>query len=89
MTAKVYILAGNAIETPKLLADVEERADAQRRREPQTAGLVGKYLMDHPLYLAWALSPNPVWGYRGPLSTAGIEICRDGAVPQRTRRVSD
>jgi choline dehydrogenase-like flavoprotein len=22
--------------------------------------------------------PKPVWGYRGPLSTAGIEICRDG-----------
>jgi choline dehydrogenase-like flavoprotein len=34
--------------------------------------------MDHPLYLAWALAPNPVWGYRGPLATAGIEICRDG-----------
>ena len=34
--------------------------------------------MDHPLYLAWALMPKPVWGYRGPLSTAGIEICRDG-----------
>jgi len=41
--------------------------------------LVGRHLMDHPLYLAWALMPNPVWGYRGPLSTAGIEICRDGA----------
>jgi choline dehydrogenase-like flavoprotein len=41
---------------------------------------VGKYLMDHPLYLAWALMPEgqPVWGYRGPLSTAGIEVCRDG-----------
>src|SRR5262249_60158756 len=21
---------------------------------------------------------KPVWGYRGPLSTAGIEACRDG-----------
>jgi choline dehydrogenase-like flavoprotein len=41
-------------------------------------GSVGKYLMDHPLYLAWALTPKPVWGYRGPLSTAGIEVCRDG-----------
>ena len=40
--------------------------------------LVGKHLMDHPLYLAWALMPDPVWGYRGPLATAGIEICRDG-----------
>jgi choline dehydrogenase-like flavoprotein len=41
-------------------------------------GVIGKYLMDHPLYLAWALASEPVWGYRGPLSTAGIEVCRDG-----------
>ncbi len=41
-------------------------------------GFIGKYLMDHPLYLAWALMPDQVWGYRGPLSTAGIEVCRDG-----------
>jgi glucose dehydrogenase len=41
-------------------------------------GVIGKYLMDHPLYLAWALASQPVWGYRGPLSTGGIEVCRDG-----------
>jgi choline dehydrogenase-like flavoprotein len=36
--------------------------------------------MDHPLYLGWALMPEgkPVWGYRGPLSTGGIEEMRDG-----------
>jgi len=36
--------------------------------------------MDHPLYLAWALMPEgkPVYPYRGPLSTAGIEDLRDG-----------
>jgi len=77
VTAKVYILAGNAIETPRLLLmstnDGRTPHGVANRR-----GLVGKHLMDHPLYLAWALMPDPVWGYRGPLSTAGIEICRDG-----------
>jgi choline dehydrogenase-like flavoprotein len=49
--------------------------------------LVGKNLMDHPLYLAWALMPpgqrQRVFGYRGPLSTAGIENVRDGDFRRR------
>jgi glucose dehydrogenase len=36
------------------------------------------YLMDHPAQLSWALAPMPVWPYRGPLSTSGIENFRDG-----------
>jgi glucose dehydrogenase len=80
LTAKhLYILAGNAIETPRLLlmskSEQTPHGVANRR---DGKGSVGKYLMDHPLYLAWALAPEPVWGYRGPLSTAGIEVCRDG-----------
>jgi choline dehydrogenase-like flavoprotein len=79
LTAKLYILAGNAIETPRLLlmskSEQTPHGVANRRDDK---GSVGKYLMDHPLYLAWALTSQPVWGYRGPLSTAGIEICRDG-----------
>jgi choline dehydrogenase-like flavoprotein len=45
-----------------------------------SSGQVGKNLMDHPLYLAWALSApgKPVYGYRGPLSTGGIENARSG-----------
>lgn len=77
VTAKLYVIAGNAIETPRLLL--------MSKNDGRTAdgvanglGFVGKYLMDHPLYLAWALAPHPVWGYRGPLSTSGIEIARDG-----------
>jgi len=79
LTAKLYILAGNGIETPRLLlmskSEQTPNGVANRRDDK---GSVGKYLMDHPLYLAWALAPKPVWGYRGPLSTAGIEVCRDG-----------
>jgi choline dehydrogenase-like flavoprotein len=79
LTAKLYILAGNGIETPRLLlmskSEQTPHGVANRRDDK---GSVGKYLMDHPLYLAWALTDKPVWGYRGPLSTAGIEVCRDG-----------
>jgi choline dehydrogenase-like flavoprotein len=34
--------------------------------------------MDHPIQLSWALAKDPVYPYRGPLSTSGIEILRDG-----------
>jgi glucose dehydrogenase len=79
VTAKVYILAGNAVETPRLLLmSKSERAPHGVANRRDGTGFVGKYLMDHPLYLAWALMPKKVWGYRGPISTAGIEICRDG-----------
>jgi choline dehydrogenase-like flavoprotein len=79
VTGKIYILAGNAIETPRLLLmSKSDRAPNGVANRRDGKGLVGKFLMDHPLYLAWALMPKPVWGYRGPLSTAGIEICRDG-----------
>jgi choline dehydrogenase-like flavoprotein len=82
VTATVYILAGNAIETPKLLLmsknDGRTPDGVSNRLSNGQQGFVGKNLMDHPLYLAWALMPDQVWGYRGPLSTAGIEVCRDG-----------
>ena len=75
--AKLYVIAGNAIETPRLLL-MSKNGGRTPDGVANRAGLVGKYLMDHPLYLAWALAPEPIWGYRGPLSTSGIEICRDG-----------
>ena len=79
LTAKIYILAGNAIETPRLLLmSKSERTPNGVANRRDHNGVIGKYLMDHPLYLAWALTPQPVWGYRGPLSTAGVEVCRDG-----------
>jgi choline dehydrogenase-like flavoprotein len=80
VSAKVYILAGNAIETPRLLlmSTNEGRTPKGVANRRDGGGVIGKYLMDHPLYLAWALAPEPVWGYRGPLSTGGIEVCRDG-----------
>ena len=85
VTAKVFILAGNAIETPRLLM-----MSTNEGRTPNGVAnggpnhLLGKNLMDHPLYLAWALASEPVFPYRGPLSTGGIETMRDG--PFRKQR---
>ena len=45
--------------------------------------------MDHPYVLAWALMPDAVGAFRGPSSTSGIEILRDGAFRSRARGVPD
>lgn len=78
VSAQRYVLAAHAIETPRLLL-----MSTNEGRTPNgvgnSSGQVGENLMDHPIYLSWALSREPVFGYRGPLSTAGIEDLRDGA----------
>ncbi len=80
---KIYVLAAHAIETPKLLLNSKGQLSAG---VANTSGQVGKNLMDHPLYLAWGLTPAPTWPYRGPLATAGIESLRDG--PFRSQRAA-
>lgn len=76
VTAKVYILAANAIETPKLM--LMSRTDGLPNGVGNGSGLVGRNLMDHPVQLSWALAKKPVYPFRGPLSTSGIETLRDG-----------
>jgi choline dehydrogenase-like flavoprotein len=78
VTAKLFVLAAHAIETPKLLL-MSKNNGRTPNGVANKSGQVGKNLMDHPLYLAWALAKDPVYGYRGPLSTGGIEDARDGA----------
>jgi choline dehydrogenase-like flavoprotein len=77
VTAKIYILAGGAIENAKLLL---------ASSVPNNSGLIGQNLMDHPYVLAWALMPYNVGAFRGPSSTSGIEILRDG--PFRSERAA-
>lgn len=77
-TGAIYVLAAHAIETPKLLL-----MSTNGGRTPGGVGnssdQVGRNLMDHPLYLAWARASSDIYPYRGPLSTSGIESLRDGA----------
>jgi glucose dehydrogenase len=81
ISAKVYVLAGNAIETPRLLL-MSKNGGRTAAGVANRSDLVGRNLMDHPFYVAWALMPegSPVYPYRGPLSTGGIEdLVRDGS----------
>ena len=73
-TGTKYVLAAHAIENAKLLLMSNGKKGVANRSDQ-----VGRNLMDHVLYLSWALSDQPVFGYRGPLTTAGIESLRDGA----------
>jgi glucose dehydrogenase len=84
--AKVYVIAGNAIETPRLLL---MSRGAGVNGVANSSGMVGRNLMDHPYYVAWGLLPQsaePVYPYRGPLITSGIGDLCDG--PFRAERAA-
>jgi choline dehydrogenase-like flavoprotein len=70
-TATIYVLAGHAVENAKLLlaSDVANKYNNE----------VGHNLMDHPFSYTWALAPQSMGSFRGPIQTSGIETLRDGA----------
>lgn len=75
-TAKVFVVAAHGIETPRLLLNSAQ--DGAASGVANSSDQVGRNLMDHPSRLSWAMAAEPVWPYRGPLSTSGIENLRDG-----------
>ena len=75
-TAKVFVIAAHAIEIPKLL--LMSRGPNAPNGVANSSDQVGRNLMDHPIQLSWALSGAPVYPYRGPLSTSGVENTRAG-----------
>jgi glucose dehydrogenase len=81
-TARIYVLAAHAIETAKLL--LISRSAALPNGVANSSDQVGRNLMDHPVQLSWGLTRDPVYPYRGPLATSGIEMLRDGSF-RRTR----
>jgi choline dehydrogenase-like flavoprotein len=75
-TAKVYVIAAHGIETAKLL--LQSRTAERPGGVANSSDQVGRNLMDHPTILSWALAGEPLWPYRGPMSTSGIESPRAG-----------
>ncbi|NKN09591.1 GMC family oxidoreductase [Rhizobium laguerreae] len=75
LQARIFVLAANGIETPKLLLQSNHQYGDGLANE---SGLVGRNLMDHAEKHSWAIVPDPIYPYRGPQSTSGIEL-RDGA----------
>lgn len=82
LQARVFVLAANAIESPRLL--LNSASERLPNGVANSSDQVGRNLMDHPTQLSWALAEKPVYPYRGPLSTSGIENLRDGDF-RRTR----
>jgi choline dehydrogenase-like flavoprotein len=86
--AKIFVVAGNAIETARLLL-MSEDSRLKKGTVANNSGMVGCHLMDHPYYVGWGqlhMSADPVWPYRGPLITSGIADLCDG--PFRDRRAA-
>lgn len=71
----VVVLAAHAVENARLLLN---SAKYWQKNIANTSDQVGRNLMDHPVYLTWGLMPegSRCYGYRGPLSTSGIENLR-------------
>ena len=85
--AKIYIIAANAIETPRLLL-MSENEGRTPNGVANSSDMVGRHLMDHPQYLTWGLLPASaqVFPYRGPLVTSAIGDLCDG--PFRAQRAA-
>jgi glucose dehydrogenase len=81
--AKIYVIAANAIETPRLLL-MSKNGGRTNNGVANSSDMVGRNLMDHPYYVAWGLAPEPLYPYRGPLITSGIGDLCDG--PFRNER---
>jgi glucose dehydrogenase len=65
--ATVFVLAAHAIESAVLML-----ASKVGNKN------VGKYLMDHPQGYGVGLSNEPIYPFRGPPTTSGIDVFRDG-----------
>ncbi len=75
--AKAFVLAAHAIETAKLLL-MSGLANSSDQ--------VGRNLMDHLESSLVALAPEPVFPFRGPPTTSGIDAFRDG--PGRSQQAA-
>ncbi len=75
VSAHYFILAANAIETPKLLLMSAQQSNVD---VANSSNQVGRNLMDHPAQLSIAVAKQPIDAYRGPQSTSVIMSFRDG-----------
>jgi choline dehydrogenase-like flavoprotein len=82
VAGRVFVIAAHAIETPRLLLASAQEGAAQGIAN--RSGQVGRNLMDHLQKAALGLANEPLYPYRGPPSTSGIDVTRDG--PFRAQR---
>lgn len=70
ITGKRFILALNALETPRLL--LESSSASHPDGLGNSSGLVGRYLMFHVIFQAVGVFADEVRSYRGRVSTHGM-----------------
>jgi choline dehydrogenase-like flavoprotein len=75
-TGKIIVIAAHAIESPKLL--LMSRSDQAPNGVANSSGEVGRNLMDHLQGAGTALAREPLFPFRGPPTTSGIDVFRDG-----------
>jgi glucose dehydrogenase len=78
LAADVYVLAAHAIESPRLLLASRD-ADTAPNGVANGSDQVGRNLMDHLQGQYAAVVPTPLYPFRGPPTTVGIDNFRDGA----------
>ncbi len=76
VTGKLFIVAANGIETPKLL--LLSKGEYAQNGVANSSDQVGRHLADHPEARVSAKVPKPYIGYRGPLQLSGIDQVREG-----------
>ena len=76
VVGKTFIIAANAIETPKLL--FLSASSAFPNGLANKSGALGRTLMDHPSNSATFEVEDAVWAGRGPMSPSSIQKLRDG-----------
>ena len=76
VSGKIFVLAANAIETPKLM--LISKSSKYPNGIGNTHDMVGRHLMDHPGTSVTFLSKEPMWPGRGPMRLSCINNLRDG-----------
>jgi choline dehydrogenase-like flavoprotein len=75
-TGNIFVIACHAIETPKLL--LMSKSENTPKGVANASGQVGRNLMSQIDIGIQGLTREPVYTYRGPVSTGGILELRDG-----------
>ncbi|MBV7397327.1 GMC oxidoreductase [Mameliella sediminis] len=76
VTARTFVLAAHAIETPRLL--LNSRQEGAPNGVANGNDHVGRYLVSQWNIDVWGTVTDPVFPYRGPQQTSGITQYRDG-----------
>ena len=74
VSGRIVVMAANGIENPRLLL---------LSNAANSSGLVGCYLMDHPIKQSFALARERLYPFRGPQTTSDIAVFRDGPFRRR------